>query len=535
MTALRVTWWDKASYPEKYEALYNYCKQDIRVERAKEQKLYALSPAERQIQLLDGRINRRGVGVDLPAARAALHLVRAEQRRLDSEMGRLTEGVVSGCGRVAQLKDWLCDLGFSESIAGLDKMQIQEYLKRDDLDPRVRQGLLYRAEFAKSSTAKLEALINWACPDGRIRGMFQFHGAGQTGRWAGRGPQPQNFPRPRKEMTPAAQEEVMMWLGLVGQGNNLSDSIAAWPFAKYGSVLQVISDCLRGFFVPAPGYEFYVCDYASIEARVLAWLANDLKKIEAFKTHGKIYEMNAAIIFGKTLEQIIALGKDSFERFIGKCAELALGYGGGAGAFLRFAEGFGVRLDEDPQVAEAKAEEIKAAWRRGHPRVVSLWYELEEAAVRAATGRGTESAAGGRIKYKKANGYLWCQLPSGRTIAYPAPQVESTSFKGRTRHQLTYMGVDDFTKKWTRQRTYGGKLTENVVQAASSCLLRNSLTRVEARGWPVVLQVHDELVAEIASGSVELKEYEHEVCVLPGWAEGLPMAVEGWKGRRYRK
>jgi DNA polymerase len=278
----------------------------------------------------------------------------------------------------------------------------------------------------------------------------------------------------------------------------------------------------------APGNELIAMDFSAVEARVLAWLAGEEKVLDIFRTHGKIYEHAAAGIFGKSIEKIT---KD--ERQIGKVAVLALGYQGGVGAFQSMANIYGV------QVEDTRADNIKKAWRNSHKNIVTFWHDLEHAAINAVLYEGkvfTAGAQGREVRFKKDGSILICQLPSKRKICYPFATVRETETQwGDLRPTLFY--YTSFGTNWTKISGYGGLLCENVTQGAAACLLRGALIRLEEAGYPVVFHAHDEAVVEIpeTAPASAIKEVEELMAVVPDWAEGLPLAAEGWRGKRYRK
>lgn len=546
-----IVWWDD---PEDYEKLYAYCKQDVVVEREAGKRLLPLSESEQKLWVLDQRINQRGIAVDRQATAAAMKMADAEKRRLDKKVEKLTGGFVGTCNSGAAMVQWIEAQGVKvDSVA---KAEVTELLTRPDLPAVVREVLLSRQEAAKSSTAKLKPMLGSASADGRVRCILQYHAA-STGRWGGRRIQPQNFPRPAIE-----QDDIEHAVELILKGER--DSIEM----IHGRPLDVISWCLRGLLIAGPGRDLIAGDFANIEGRMLAWLAGEEWKLQAFREYDAgigpdLYKVAYAASFGIKPEDVTKP-----ERQIGKVEELMLGYEGGVGAFLTGAKSVNLDIAKMadaawptlPAWALAAAQDawewavkrkrtydltqkqymacdaIKRLWRSRHPETVSYWSALQGNAIAAVRAPGIKFKAGAQgreVTYLCANSFLFCRLPSGRVLAYPYPRVvEGDDGKSK----LQYMGENSLTKQWEWTGTYGGKLAENVTQAASRDVLAEALLRLDERGAQTVLHVHDEVVVEIPESSpLTPEQFEQILSESPAWAGGLPIAAEAWRGKRYRK
>jgi DNA polymerase len=366
----------------------------------------------------------------------------------------------------------------------------------------VRDVLKVRQTLGKASTSKYQAMQNLAGHDNRARGVFSYHGA-QTGRWAGRGFQPQNLPRP-------AFNDADTCVQLFDQRDpELLEML-------YGDPMAALSSTLRSMIVPAQGNRLMVVDFNAIEARVLAWLAGEQEPLDVFATGQCIYCHAATSIYGRTITK-----KDKEERQIGKVAVLALGYQGGVGAFQTMAAAYRVEIEDE------LADQIKVKWRKANKNIVRFWYALEEAANNAVKHRGHAFDAG-PITFKCHGDFLFAKLPSGRRLAYYQPRLGNNG--------LEFWGTDSrLGGRWAKLDTYGGKLAENITQAVARDLLADAMLRVEAKGYPVVMHVHDEIVSEVPKDFGSLAEFEQLICQMPDWATGLPMAVEGFECERYRK
>lgn len=503
-----VTRWFKADVPEKFEKLYAYCIQDVVVETASEERMLPLTPEEKEVWILDHKINNRGIQIDIPSVKKAMAIIKDEKERLNDEIYEVSGRKVHTTNAVADITEYLEARGIK--IESVKKSDVTDLLN-SELPDDCRRILELRREGAKSSTAKLTAMIKRVEADGRIRNIHQYHGAG-TGRWAGRGVNFQNLPRPSLK-----EEQIEQAISSFGKGAEYIDMF-------FGSPLSVISDCIRSLVTAAPGKDLLVVDFAAIEARVLAWLAGQESILEVFRTHGKIYEAQAAGIYNVKMENVT---KD--QRQIGKVAILALGYQGGVGAFQSMAKNYGV------VVSDERADDIKVAWRKANSQTVKYWYALDEAAVNAVMNPGVNFKAGHKerqVTYRVSGSFLMCRLPSGRVLYYPYPKIEVNKFN---RDAVTYMGEHPKTKKWSRLSFYGGLAAENITQAVSRDLLAAAMLRLERKCYEVVMHVHDEIVCEVDEKFGTLKNMINIVCELPAWAKDLPIAAEGYRAKRYRK
>ncbi len=524
----RPIWWDE---PEKLARLYEYCRQDVRVERALGERLLPLSNYERRVWLMDYRINQRGILADLETASAAVSMSEKVKEAGDQEIARITNGEVQTHSALLAFKGWIADHGVP--AAGLAKQDIVELLDEPNLPADVRRALTIRQEIGKASVAKLKPMLNIAGDDNRVRQIIQYHGAA-TGRFAGRKLQPHNFPRDLPDA-----EEVEHMLELVRAGDPQVLALA------YGPPISVISRCLRSFFLAPPGKRLIAGDFSAVEGRGTAWISGEEWKLQAYRAADAggpgVYETNYARSFGVPVETV---KNPSPERQIGKVQELLLCYGGGVGALRR---GGGALVASK---TDAELDEWKLKWRGIHRMVVQTWKQLETAAVSAVRQPGTIFAAGygdRGVKFKVDGSFLWCLLPSERCICYPYPKL----LAGKWGDQLTYMtmpSAEDTKKgkviadpgnspKWARVATYGGSLMENVVQALCRDLLVDVMLRLDDAGAAVVLHVHDEAVIEVDEVKAERARaaMAEIMCSPPAWAKDFPLTAKPAIMRRYGK
>ena len=528
-------WWDES---EKLERLIEYCLTDSEAHRALHQRLTAFSTQERKVFNFDAKVNRRGIHIDVEAVEAAIKVVAKEKDKYDKKIALITNGWVSSTNDFQRMKNWLCDYHaiYTDSV---DKEHVIDLLARTDLSFNARAMLEYRQLAGRTSTAKLRKMTLLSDRWNTVRDTTQYHGA-STGRWAGRGIQIHNFPRPK------ANQEIVDAVFDILKSQMSEDNVVS-ALEALGNPMDLIADSLRGMIVPGRGNVFLSGDFSAVEGRVLAWLAGETWKVDAFKMYDMgfgpdIYNLSYSSTFGIEVDAV-----DSQQRQIGKTQELALGYQGGVGAFQSMARTLGVKVDDDT------ADGIKEAWRLVNPAIVVFWYRLEEAACAAVEQPGATIPVrcAQDIRFKTNGSWLRCRLPSGRLMYYAYPQVGWTKQKfGKETidtHGLSYMSIDGVTRKWERTHTYGGKLAENVVSGLSRDLLAEAMLRLDIFGWPVVMHVHDEAVVELSdtdhngfdlrpeANAANLKQMHEIMTKSPTWAKGLPIAVSGWWGYRYRK
>lgn len=497
-------WHSKA---EDFQILYNYCKQDVEAERAIDHALPNLNASEQKIWEADQLINHRGIEVDLVAANAATILADYELMDINNALDILTGGKVSRVSLTAKLLDYLVeDAGFI--IPNLRAGTIDDVLTREDLDFDVRMLLTLRRRGSLSSIKKYYKLIDSACRDSRVRDLLMYWGA-STGRWAGKFVQMQNLPRGILNSIEELEEAV----SLIKRMD--SDSIKE----RWGSVGAVLSSCIRGMFISKEGHDLVAADYNAIETRVLFWLAGNEPGLKLFYNKEDPYLAMASAIYGRPLTK-----KDKAERQLGKTAILGLGYQMGATKFLATC------LKQGIEITEAMAKKAVDTYRDVHKAVKQHWYDQEKAAIKAIRNKETAVKCG-KVTWLRTGKFLLCKLPSGRCLAYAYPKL----VEGEYGEKIEFMGMSQTSKQWVSQSTYGGKLVENITQAVARDLLANALLTVEKAGYPVVIHVHDEIVSEIPEGFGSVEEFEELLTRIPDWAKGIPVAAEGWRGKRYRK
>jgi DNA polymerase len=505
----RTYWFDDT---ERLNRLYSYCKQDVEVERELHNRLRALSPTEYALWILSSKINDRGFCVDRKFAEAARQIARAAAPEIDAELAELTGGAVTGINQIARLQEWLQQQG--STVKKLDKKTIEKLLLDPDQPLQVRRVAELRLGGAQAAVKKVDALLARAGDDDRVRGAFRYHGAA-TGRWSGEGFQPQNLKRPTVK--------------------DLDNAIAAIATGNYQHVkerydrpLSVVGDCIRSTICAAPGHVLIGADFSAIESRVLAWVAGEEWKLDSYRRYDATrdpkdepYCVTACKIFRVPPSSFT---KDSPERAVGKICDLAFGYMGGLGAWRKF---------EPDRFTDDEVKQFQAEWRAAHSQIKRFWYQLDRAAWTAVHERGRIVSCD-RIAFKCNGAFLELKLPSGRKLSYPVPKIKIEDARNQT-----VVFADNAAGQFKDCRhgngAYGGLWTENIVSGIARDLLAEALLRIEAAGYPIVLHVHDEIVAEVPIDFASTDAFLQLMTRKPAWALELPIAASAWNGTRYCK
>jgi DNA polymerase len=517
--------WNEA--PADLLRVWDYCRQDVRAERGLSASLADPGPRELRVWQVDQRINLRGFMIDRAMVEAAIRVAGKAVDRATADALRASRDAdgsapFTSLGQRDKLMAWL----ESQDVT-LPDMQgpTIDAALAGELPDRVRTVLAAKRTASRTSVKKYEAMLRSADLDDLIRDALMYHGAG-TGRWAGKLVQPHNFVRGKMK-----DPETMCAV--------ISEGDLPWLEACYGHAdpMEVLSWAVRGAIIASPGRDLLAADYSAVEARGTIWLVRDAVGLLLFsrpKGQPGIYREMASAIYNVPAGSIDKDSPDGFlKRWVGKQAILGLGYGMGAKKFVATCAKYGQVISLD------FAKHVVGVYREKFASVVKFWKAVEASALRAVRDRGTVVRCG-RVSFLMKGHFLYCFLPSGRPIAYFSPKiVPSPTPWGETRDKLTYMTVDGETHKWVRTDTWGGKETENIVQALCRDLMADAILRVEDGDpelpYDILLSVHDELVAEADEGRGSVEEFCSLICALEPWAEGFPLAAEGWRGKRYHK
>lgn len=556
----------RETHPTEWAEFLEYSRQDIVAMRAIDSRLpkwnYRDGHAELALWHLDQRINDRGFAVDLELAQAATLAAEREKVRLKEEVVELTDGEVTSVSKRDQLLKHIVE-HYGVELPDMKADTLRRRLEDPELPEGVKLLISIRLEATKTSTAKYTALTRAASKDGRLRNTLQFAGAIRTSRWAGRVFQPQNMPRPNIQLVaehfnvPFKKAEDLLPAYLDMGIEALKAGSADLVFKD---VMGLTANAVRGCIIAPPGKKLCIADLSNIEGRSLAWLAGEDWKLKAFADFDAgVGEDLYKVAYGRSFN-IDAKDAVGQKRQIGKVMELGLGYEGGVAAFLTFAAVYNMDLDELADAVHLTAskdalargygmwewaqkkrrtlgltasvyvacEVLKHAWRQAHPATVSLWRDVGDTVRQAIRSPGVRFTVRSLV-IQRDGAWLRIRLPSGRVLCYLQPKIEDND-------QITYMGVNQYTRRWARIKTYGGKLVENITQAFARDVLGDNMQTIEEHGFEIVLSVHDELLTE----TPDTDEFTHTrlaemMSIVPPWATGLPLAAAGFETTRYRK
>ena len=493
--------------PEDWALFKSYCMQDVRTERDIRHKLEAfpLQKSEWNFYHMDQRINDRGVLIDKTLVEQAITCDMMLSEEMTAKAYELTG--LENPNSVSQLKGWLTERGIDvDSLGKKNVTALIKDLDKHSIDSEALEMMRLRLQMAKSSVKKYQAADRYICLDGRAHGLFQFSGANRTQRWAGRGIQLQNLPQNHISTLDEARELVK--LGCF----DMVESI-------YGNTPDILSQLIRTMLIPKEGCEFIVADFSAIEARVLAWLAGEQWRMDAFKRGDDIYCASASQMFGVP---VVKHGINGELRQKGKVAELACGYGGAAGALISMgALDMGLSEDELPGLIDD--------WRTANPHIVQFWWDVEKAAMDTVKDHKERNV--GRIGFQFYANTLWVVLPSRRKLAYIKPRLQPNRFG---RMAMTFESLNA-ANKWSRGETYSGKLVENCTQSTARDLLAEAMWRMEQAGLDIVGHVHDEVILEVPKGTITVEDVCSIMNQNPVWANGLVLSSAGYRGDYYFK
>lgn len=501
--------------PEKWEMYKEYNKYDVLAEREIFFKLerHIIPDIEREMYVLDQNINDRGILVDMELAESAIAVDNAYTALLTQHAQQLTG--LENPNSPVQIRQWI-EKQTGCAVLSLSKETMPDLLKEFSDYPDVIELLNIRKKLSKTSIKKYYAMLNCAMKDHRVRGTFQFYGANRTGRWAGRLLQLQNLSKnhishievPRELIRARDWESVEM---------------------MYDDVADILSQLVRTALIAAPGKVFSVADFSAIEARVISWLANEKWRMDVFRGDGKIYEATGAKMFNVPISSIT---KGSVLRDKSKISELALGYEGSLGALRRMG---GERMG----LSDTEMMSLARKWRMANPAIVEMWKEIDEASKEAVRYQRPVSCTCRNIIFDCDGEFMTIQLPSGRKLYYYGPRFKDKKIGKSTMPSrvLCYQGVVQETKQWGEIDTYGGKLTENIVQAIARDLLGSSMLQLEAEGYHPVCHIHDECLVEVPEENAQAY-YEEMARIMgtpPEWASDLPLRADGYTTPFYLK
>lgn len=494
--------------PDKWEMYKEYNTYDVLSEREIFYRLqkYEIPETERKLYIIDQIINDRGIMVDIELAQSAID-VDTEYAVILKEKAQRKFGL-ENVKSTPQVKKWIKD-ETGEDIETLESKAYPDLLKKFADNPKVIDLLTIRKQLTKTSIKKYQAMVNCAMGDNRVRGTFQFYGANRTGRWAGRLLQLQNLSKNHVSHLEIYRELVR---------NKDWNAIEM----MYGDVPDILSQLVRTALIAPEHKLLAVADFSAIEARVISWLANERWRMDVFNGDGKIYEATGSKMFNVPIS---AITKGSLLRDKSKISELALGYEGSLGALKRMG-------GEQMGLSDVEMMSLVSRWRDANPAIVEMWAEIDSASKEAVRYHRPVICTCRNLVFDCDDENMTVQLPSGRKLFYRNPQFRGKTIGKSTKQvsSIYYDGVVQETKQWGKIDTYGGKLTENCVQAIARDLLGNSMTALTMAGYEIVAHIHDEVLVEIPEEGAK-ESYDDIVKIMstpPDWAKDLPLRADGY-------
>lgn len=501
--------------PEKWEMYKEYNKYDVLAEREIFHRLesYIIPKIEREMYALDQNINDRGILVDMELAESAIAVDNTYTSILTQRAQQLTS--LENPNSPVQIRQWI-EKKTGNAILSLSKETMPDLLKEFADYPDVIELLNIRKKLSKTSIKKYYAMLNCAMSDNRVRGTFQFYGANRTGRWAGRLLQLQNLSKNHVSHIEISREMIRA---------------RDWESVEmmYDDVSDILSQLVRTALIPPKNMKYAVADFSAIEARVISWLADEKWRLDVFHGDGKIYEATGEKMFGVPKSEI---KKGSVLRDKSKISELALGYEGGLGALKRMG-------GDKMGLSDTEMMSLVRKWRMANPNIVDMWKEIDEASKEAVRYHRAVKCASKNVIFDCDGEFMTIELPAGRKLFYYKPEFKDKKV-GRSSmpiRSLCYRGIDQTTKQWISIDTYGGKLTENIVQAVSRDLLADAMLRMEKAGYGIVGSIHDEVITEVPEINAQ-EWYDNLVKIMstpPSWAYDLPLNADGGVMDFYQK
>lgn len=508
--------------PETWATLYKYCKIDVLSEEKIDEVLPDLIPSEQEIWFLNQRLNWRGLRIDIPTSRKIVSIMEKETSSKLTELDSLTMGLITKPGARKSILEFLSIEGIE--LPDIKAKTVEDVLKDGSISDDARKLLEIRKALGKTSITKYRGFIARANDDDRVRDILLYHGAA-TGRDTGSGIQPHNFPKGVIKVDKNAPYAAV---------DAINEFDTEDLKVLYGETLSFLfSSVLRNMILPSPGSELFVADFSKIEVAVLWWIAGNEKGLEILRAGKDPYIYQAAENLGKTYEEIEAAVNANEEwavdaRQLGKAQVLGCGFGMGADRFQETAWDF-YRL----KLTKEQSKKAVHSYRSTNETVGDLWKLVEKAAILAVERKKIVKVK--RCEFYVENNFLWIKLPSGRKLAYRDPEIVWREGPFGKQKTLQFWGVNPKTRKWAVERTWGGSLVENIVQATARDLMMPAMLRLENRGYRALLMVHDEGICEREIGKGNIKEFTDIMCEIPAWGKGLPIEAKGWKGERYRK